>query len=225
MSRSGLDSLLAEQIAYYRARAPEYADNAMPEISRAAQDSAANELRQALAGFRPRGDVLELACGPGTFTSELAGYADHLTAVDAAPEMIALAATKPGTDKVRFIEADLFAWSPDRRYDCVFFAFWLSHVPLERFASFWSMVRSCLKPSGRVFFVDDAFRTADELIEGERSSTIRRTLNDGTAYRAVKVPHTPDGLSRRLDELGWRFEIRRTAGPFYYGSGTPERVG
>jgi hypothetical protein len=33
---------------------------------------------------------------------------------------------------VRFICADLFAWSPERRYDVVFFGFWLSHVPLER---------------------------------------------------------------------------------------------
>jgi hypothetical protein len=29
------------------------------------------------------------------------------------------------------------AWRPDRRYDVVFFGFWLSHVPLERFAAFW----------------------------------------------------------------------------------------
>jgi hypothetical protein len=30
-----------------------------------------------------------------------------------------------------------------------------------------------------VFFVDDDYRTPDELIEGESSSTIRRRLNDG----------------------------------------------
>jgi hypothetical protein len=30
--------------------------------------------------------------------------------------------------------------APDRRYDVVFFGFWLSHVPLERFDAFWSMV-------------------------------------------------------------------------------------
>jgi len=45
---------------------------------------------------------------------------------------------------VRFIQADLFAWRPDRRYDVVFMGFWLSHVPAERFASFWSLVADCL---------------------------------------------------------------------------------
>jgi hypothetical protein len=50
--------------------------------------------------------------------------------------------------------------------------FWLSHVPLERFGAFWSLVDECLAPGGRVFFVDDAHRTPDELIEGAASSTI-----------------------------------------------------
>jgi demethylmenaquinone methyltransferase/2-methoxy-6-polyprenyl-1,4-benzoquinol methylase len=191
------------------------------EISQVEQDSAAYELRQAIARFKPHGDVLELACGPGTFTAELAGYAETLTAVDASPEMLALARALPGTERVRFIEADLFAWSPDRRYDCVFFGFWLSHVPLERFARFWAMVRRCLRPEGRVMFVDDAYRTPDELIEGEASSTIMRTLTDGSKFRAVKVPHTPEELSGRLARAGWDFEIRRTAGPFFYGTGRP----
>jgi hypothetical protein len=33
---------------------------------------------------------------------------------------------------VRFVQADLFAWKPDRRYDVAFFGFWLSHVPCDR---------------------------------------------------------------------------------------------
>src|ERR671937_3148742 len=93
-----------------------------------------------------------------------------------------------GDGRVRFVEADLFTWRPDRRYDVVFFAFWLSHVPLERFESFWSLVADCLEPHGRVFFVDDAYRTPDELIDGASSSTIHRRLNDGTTYRLVKGP-------------------------------------
>ncbi|MFC6870182.1 hypothetical protein [Haloechinothrix salitolerans] len=54
-------------------------------------------------------------------------------------------------------------WQPDRRYDVVFFEFWLSHVPAERFASFWSLVADCLVSDERVLFVDDAYRTTDEL--------------------------------------------------------------
>jgi demethylmenaquinone methyltransferase/2-methoxy-6-polyprenyl-1,4-benzoquinol methylase len=92
-------------------------------------------------------------------------------------------------------------------------------VPLDRFDAFWLFVADCLRPSGRVFFMDDAYRTADELIEGESSSTIRRRLNDGTAYRAVKVSHRPADLERRLRRLGWDITVTATSGHCYWGQG------
>jgi trans-aconitate methyltransferase len=206
------EQLLGEQIAYYRARAAEYFEGVIPGAV------GGTEIEAALDEFRPTGDVLELACGPGTWTAQLARHASSLTAVDASPEMIVIAASAvdPG---VRFIEADLFKWRPDRRYDVVFFGFWLSHVPLERFESFWSLVDDALLPDGRVFFADDGYRTPDELIEGASSSTIRRRLSDGTPHRAVKVPHEPAELEQRLASLGWRISVTRTSGPFYWGAG------
>jgi SAM-dependent methyltransferase len=206
------DPLLAEQVAYYRARAKEYGDGGLDLPG-------AEELRAALKSFRPSGDVLELACGPGTWTPHLAEQADSVTAVDASPEMLAIAATRISEDAVRFIEADLFSWRPDRRYDAVFFGFWLSHVPRERFESFWSLVGESLVPGGQVFFVDDDYRTPDELIEGEESSTIRRRLRDGTPFRAVKVPYRPAELEQWLRRLGWRVEVHPTSGPFFWGFG------
>ena len=214
LEAAGLDGLLAEQIAYYRARAPEYYAGVI--------DFPGDELEAALHDFRPGGRVLELACGPGGWTKLLLEYADSITAIDASPEMLALAADQVEHDpRVRFVEADLFDWRPDGGYDVVFFGFWLSHVPLERFESFWSTVAEALAPNGRVFFADDAYRTPDELIEGEGSSTIGRRLSDGTSFRAVKVPHTPAGLERRLRDLGWRIEVRGASGPFFWGSGSP----
>lgn len=216
-----LERLLEEQLAYYRARAPEYLETAFPDLGGDALEAVGREFSQVLDDFAPTGDVLELACGPGTWTPQLLRHARTLTAVDGSPEMLRLAAGKVPAESVRFIEADLFRWRPDRRYDVVFLGFWLSHVPLELFAPFWSLVAECLAPDGRVLFFDDAFRTPDELIEGERSSVIRRHLNDGTPYLAVKVPHTADGLEQRLTDLGWQIRVRRSAiGPFFWGAGT-----
>jgi len=223
MSRSerDLEQLLSEQLAYYRARAPEYIETAFPELGTETFDAARRELAEVVDRFAPRGDVLELACGPGTWTPQLLRHADTLTSVDGSPEMVRLAAAAVPPGSVRFVEADLFRWRPDRRYDVVFFGFWLSHVPLERFEAFWSLVAECLKPGGRVLFVDDAFRTPDELVEGERSSLIQRRLTDGRTYRAVKVPHTPKELEGRLTEMGWRIRVAASAsGPFFWGAGT-----
>jgi len=215
-----LTRLLAEQSAYYRTLGAGYLDQGLDLPG-------GDELAEALEAFRPAGSVLELACGPGVWTGQLLRHAADVTAVDGSPEMLAAAAARLataaarlGAAQLRLVQADLFSWVPDRRYDVVFFGFWLSHVPLERFASFWSLVADGLKDGGRVFFADDAYRTPDELIEGPSSSTIRRRLDDGTPYRIVKVPHHPAELEKRLHRLGWNVKVSATAGPFYWGAGS-----
>lgn len=214
--RDPMKELLAEQIAYYRAVAPAYESLALP-------GGGGHEVAAALDAFVPAGHVLELACGPGMWTELLLRHATSLTAVDAAPEMLARAKDRVGEQRVRFVQADLFSWKPDRRYDVVFFGFWLSHVPRDRFEEFWSLVDDSLGPAGRVFFVDDADRTAQELIEGESSTTIQRRLDDGTAHRLVKVPYRPTELTEQLDSLGWHVTIRETSGRFYWGEGSRSR--
>ena len=207
-----LRPLLDEQAAYYHALAGDYLDQGLDLPG-------GDELAAALEAFRPAGSVLELACGPGVWTGQLLRHAADVTAVDASPEMLAVAAARVGSERVRFIQADLFTWKPDRRYDVVFIGFWLSHVPLERFESFWSLVADGLKEDGRVFFADDAYRTPDELVEGPSSSTIRRQLDDGRSYRLVKVPHEPAELQERLRRIGWHVTVTGTSGPFYWGAG------
>ncbi len=208
------ETVLAAQIEYYRAVAPEYLDGELDEPG-------ADELVAAVEEHAPRGAVLELACGPGTWTSLLLQRASSVTAVDAAPEMLALARARVGADRerVRFVQADLFDWQPGQRYDGVFMGFWLSHVPWSRFAVFWQLVDRCLVPGGSVLFVDDAYRTDDELVEGAASTTIQRRVSDGTPHRAVKVPHEAGALQRELAELGWDVAVHTTRGPFYWGAG------
>jgi demethylmenaquinone methyltransferase/2-methoxy-6-polyprenyl-1,4-benzoquinol methylase len=204
--------LLTEQVAYYRAIAGEYEDHAIAGPWQ-------QELTAALDAFGPTGRVLELACGPGAWTERLLRHATHLTAVDASPEMLARATARVGDAPVRFVRANLFDWKPDTRYDVVFFGFWISHIPPELFESFWSMIGECLEPGGRVFFCDDNHRTAEELIEGASSNTVLRRLNDGTGFRAVKVPYRADALEQKLTSLGWRIAVTATSGPFYWGAG------
>ena len=209
---SSTSSILTEQLAYYRAIANEYEDH---RIDVPGQD----ELLAAIDAFRPTGDVLEFACGSGTWTQFLVRSAKAVTALDAAPEMLARAKARDGVASVRFIEADLFSWRPDRGYDAVFFGFWLSHVPEEHFDSFWSLVDDCLRPGGVVFFFDDNYRTEAELIQGTSSSIVERRINDGTPFRIIKVPFQAEGLERRLRAMGWNIAVTPTAGPFYWGMG------
>jgi SAM-dependent methyltransferase len=143
-----------------------------------------------------------------------------VTAVDAAPEMLALARQRVGSLPVEFIQADLFGWEPPRRYDTVFFAFWITHVPLARFAAFWSMVGMALAPGGRVCFLDDSSRerAGERFVPDEATPTVWRRLRDGSEHRVIKVYYSPGELAARLAELGWSAEIQETRTPLLVGT-------
>ncbi|HEU0053156.1 MAG TPA: class I SAM-dependent methyltransferase, partial [Longimicrobium sp.] len=155
------ERLIEEQKAYYRARAAEYDEWFLrhgrydygPEF-RARWDGEVARVREELARFAPGGRVLELACGTGWWTEELARWADRLTAVDASDEVLELNRERVPVAHVERVRADIFALRPEPAHDVVFFSFWLSHVPPERFDAFWETVAGALAPGGRVFFVD-----------------------------------------------------------------------
>lgn len=110
------DALLTEQMAYYRAGAAEY-DQPYAEYENL------QRLLAVVDELPIAGDVLELACGTGQWTTLLAARARSVTAVDAAAEVLALARARTASPTVQFLQADLFEWQPSRRYDTVFFAF------------------------------------------------------------------------------------------------------
>ncbi len=101
----------------------------------------------------------------------------------------------------------------------MFFGFWISHVPEDRFEPFWNLVAQALEADGRVLFFDDNHRTDLELVEGIDSPIVRRELNDGTSFRVTKIPYQPAELERRLRTLNWDITVTGTSGPFYWGTG------
>ena len=180
-------------------------------------------MRRALAAFHPTGRILELACGTGLWTELLLRYAERITAVDAVAEVLTLNQARVQSAQVEYVQADLFEWRPTGRYDVVFFGFWLSHVPPERFDAFWDLVRTALAPGGRVFFVDSRYTpnstAKDHLLGNEQDTTVTRRLNDGRIFRIVKIFYEPQSLTERLARLGWQFDIRQTETYFLYGMG------
>ena len=213
-----VSDLLSEQKHYYAERAPEYDDwwfrrgryELEPDALARWQADVA-EADAALEAFAPRGSVLELAAGTGIWTRKLVQLADRVVAVDANAETLAL-----NTRAAELVRADVFAWRPPQSFDLVFFSFWLSHVPQERFDEFWALVRSALAPGGRVFLVDSGPR--DEVADDERQV---RTLADGREFTIVKRYWRPEQLAARVRPLGFELDLRLTANAqFLYGAGT-----
>jgi demethylmenaquinone methyltransferase/2-methoxy-6-polyprenyl-1,4-benzoquinol methylase len=227
------DALIADQIAYYRARAREY-DDTLRQLERYVSlggsvagrpgDEEGKEvatLLDALERMRPFDSVLELACGTGWWTQWLAQHGRRVTAVDAAEEMLALNRERVKAANVKYIVADVFSWKPDRKFDLVFFAFWLSHVPHDRFAAFWQLVGDALAPHGRVFFVDELGTDETRGLETRvDEDAVLRELEDGRQFRAVKVFYQPSVLEANLSALGWNVEVRPAGRRFYWGQST-----
>jgi demethylmenaquinone methyltransferase/2-methoxy-6-polyprenyl-1,4-benzoquinol methylase len=217
-----MSDLLGEQKRYYAERAQEYDDwwyrrgryELEPEALARWQADVA-EADAALEAFAPRGTVLELAAGTGIWTRKLVPLADRVVAVDANAETLAL-----NTPDAELVRADVFEWRPADRFDLVFFSFWLSHVPEERFDEFWHHVRGALGPDGRVFLVDsgagDTAHTGTDQADGEET----RSLSDGRAFRIVKRRWAPEELAARVGPLGFDLALRDTAnGHFLVGGG------
>lgn len=225
------DELLEEQLEFYRADAAAYETWRVEVFERGRGGAKGAALRRdeervqdALGRFAPRGRVLELAAGTGRYTAGLLETATRLTAVDASPESLRIARSKlaqhPYAERLRLVEADLFAWQPQDRHDCVFFAYWLSHVPSSRLGDFWRLVDDALAPGGSVFFVDSVARVPlltsaplpgqpryRELDDVEQHVGTRELA--GRRYRVVRVLWEPRQLERQLATLGWSACVER----------------
>ena len=225
-----VDHQLRRQTEYYRARAGEYDEWAL----RQGRHDRGGEHRdrwlaewgrveQTLRAVAPYGRVLELAAGTGLWTRVLVENARSITAVDAAPEMLAVNRARPGHDRVRFVEADLFGAWPPGRFDLVAFGFWLSHVRSDRVDRFFGSVADALAPGGRIWFVDSTLNvessSTDLGIVRATDETVRRRLNDGSEFEIVKVFHEPARLAARLGDLGWDVAVTAVGEFFYVGQG------
>jgi demethylmenaquinone methyltransferase/2-methoxy-6-polyprenyl-1,4-benzoquinol methylase len=234
-SKNGDSKLLEQQLMYYRARAPEYDEWFLRQgrYDRGAQHRSEwfrevalieRELQHLVRGK----DVLELAAGTGLWTKRVAHSAKRVLAIDGSPEVIGINRKRLRNSDVEYQIADIFTWQPRRTFDVVFFSFWLSHVPSQRFKAFWDTVRRALNPRGNAFFIDSLFEqtsTARDQAPLDRSGTVRRKLNDGRKFRIVKVFYEPANLERRLRELGWIGRIRASGKFFIYGSLRPTSPG
>lgn len=214
------DDVLAEQADYYRRRAGEYDATSYGDLV-----AAHARITRLIGDMQPTGAILEIACGTGLWTEVLADAAESLTAIDLAPEVVAIARARVRKNNVRFDVADIFSWKTPQRFDVVFFSAWLSHVPMNRFEHFWQTLRELLAGGGRVLFVDEPIELRDkETYLPDSDEIVERQLRDGTTFRLVKNFVDPDNLVHRLRGLGWDCRTWRDDGDWVWLCGEAHPV-
>lgn len=214
--------VLAEQLSYYRARAPIY-DKTYKRVGPYDRGRAANQAWKAelariadrLAEVEIGGHLLELGCGTGYWTELLASRADRITAIDGAPEMIEMARTRLGhLDTVDLQVQELIdAWSPDADcYDGVAAFFFIEHVPDQRLDVLLRRIAHCLRPGAAIVLAEGA--------GGDEPGTQVETRELGERwYRVVERRRSPSDLAAAFDRAGMTLTVEPTGRRFIVGTG------
>ncbi len=210
--------ILDEQIAYYRTMAQEY-----DETTGQTEDlhRAFARARELLQQHAPVEQILELACGTGTWTRALLPLGRELTAIDASPEMLSLAQQKVGNAVVQFQQADLFQWQPRQQYDLVFFANWLSHVPTPRLAAFLGTVARAVRPGGSLAMVDQYAPMPEDREISVRDAEegaiyANRSLRNGQTFLIVKVFYDLLSIENLLEALDLTVTVQKLDDIFFF---------
>jgi trans-aconitate 2-methyltransferase len=111
-------------------------------------------IKQLCRSYVPRGArVLEIGCGAGILTRELQAIAREVLSIDISDVNIAVASTYANGPNGRFIRGDVTemgAAELSGPFDAVLLADVIEHIPIERHAALFKVLRSVLAPNGIV---------------------------------------------------------------------------
>ncbi len=167
--------------------------------------------------------VLELGCGTGYFTRELAHSRAHIVAVDVSPELLEIARADCSTTNVSYEIQNACAMSyRDAVFDSVVGSSVLHHLEIEKALR---EIRRVLKPGGTICFTEPNMLNPQIAIQ-KNVSWVKRKLGDspdetaffrwplrrllkGTGFRDVQIdpfdflhPKTPFPLVNGLNAIG-----------------------
>jgi SAM-dependent methyltransferase len=190
--------------------------------------------------LKPGMTILELGCGAGYFTKELAHSGAEIVAIDVSAELLEIAEANCSASNVHYeIQNACVLTYPDATFDSVVGSSILHHLEIEPAVR---EIYRVLKPGGTIYFTEPNMLNPHIAIQ-KNVPWIKRWLGDTpdeaaffrwplcrllerTGYRDVRVdpfdflhPKTPESLSRRVAMLGGFLEnlpvISEFAGSLY----------
>jgi demethylmenaquinone methyltransferase/2-methoxy-6-polyprenyl-1,4-benzoquinol methylase len=205
-----LESVGADQIAYYRARAAWYDDayeclgdyDRGPELN-AQWLSDLDQVERALSEAPLHGDCVELGAGTGYWSERVIDKVEALWALDSGPEALSIARARVGAraTKVMFETVDLWKWQPTRVWDSAVAFFFLEHVPDEVLPGLLTALHDALRPGAPFFVAEGAAQDFAPVLE-------RRSI-EGRGYDVVERRRTTQEFEAAFETAG--FAVRAAA--------------
>ncbi len=138
-------------------------------------------------------DVLEIACGPGTFTQSLAQAARSILAADGNESTLVEARKKtypPG--KVRFVCADAYTLEGiEGTFNGGFAMQWFSHIPKSKVHAFLDVFHARLTVGARVVLSDTLYSPP-----GPGQKAFLQIDEEGNNIQMRGIPGSPDPAKR-----------------------------
>lgn len=203
----------SELLEYYRRRAGEYE----AIYARHERQGDLAVLRERVSSYFRAAEVLEVACGTGYWTLQIAAQARRVVATDLAEETLRIAAAKAlPADRVRFELADAYDFPASLGlFDAAFAGFWWSHVPHARLGEFLASLHARLKPGARVMLLDNRYVEGSSTpiagIDAGGNTFQVRSLADGSTVHVMKNFPDEADLRRVLAPHAASFEYRALA--------------
>src|SRR5437867_4572568 len=243
-SRSSENFLMQERIAKEIQHGRFLAEHGAGEIwnweSQAGKVRWARRVQMLSRHLGPGMNVLELGCGTGYFTRELARSGADVVAIDVSPDLLEVAKANSSAPNVRYEIQNAYALSyPDAVFDSVVGSSVLHHLEIvEAIREIYRV----LKPGGTIYFTEPNMLNPQIAIQ-KNVPWVKRKLGDSPdetaffrwplrrllqqrGYRDVRIvpfdflhPKTPVPLVDRLDAVGRFLEsmpvISEFAGSLY----------
>ena len=193
---------------YFTARAATYHD----VYERPEQREELLLLQKALAELMEGHAVLEVGCGTGYWTQQIAEVADSVTAIDSNPVMLAVA-RQIEDDRIEWVQDDATDLGGSDAYTACFGGFWWSHLPRERQAKWLSGLQKKLGKDTLLVLIDNNY------VEGS-STPIAHTDAEGNTYQirslggerydVMKNFPTDSALRKRFADHAREIRVKRT---------------
>ncbi len=200
----------------------------------------ARRVKMLSSHLKPGMTVLELGCGTGYFTRELARSGADVVAIDVSPELLKIARANTSAPNVQYQIQNAYALSySERVFDSVVGSSVLHHLEIK---DALRDIYRVLKPGGTIYFTEPNMLNPQIAIQ-KNIPWIKRKLGDSpdetaffrwplrgllekTGYRDVRIdpfdflhPKTPGALMERVNALGRFLEnvpvISEFAGSLY----------